>query len=143
MRGTNRGGQSASCSTSITSTTAPTPSTRSNYLYSLDRATRERRQIGEVSGTVFYSKRVGDDLFFATTAENAPSQKENVAALWHVGADAQCHELVSFRKDRWHPTWFQFGMIQFPSVSASPAELYFNLVGVEEDNRVFKVVKTS
>ncbi len=114
---------------------------RANRLYRVDRATLERQPMGEVSGTVFYSQQIGDDLFFATTAEDAPSQLENVAALWHVDAGRQCRQLVAFRKDRWHPTWFQFGMIQFAAASAGASALYFHLVGVEEDNRVFTVEK--
>ncbi|MDH3531238.1 MAG: hypothetical protein OEQ28_16890 [Acidobacteriota bacterium] len=114
---------------------------RANHIYKVDRNTLEREQIGEVSGTVFYSKKVGDDIFFATTAENAPSQKENVAAIFHLAADGVLSELASFRKDRWHPTYFQFGTIHFPAFSHSQTELHFHLVGVEEDDRVFSICR--
>ena len=57
---------------------------RTNHIYQFDRQTNEKKSLGEVSGTVFFSKKLGDDLFFTTTAENAPSQIENVAAIWHV-----------------------------------------------------------
>lgn len=114
---------------------------RSNHLYRVDRATLARRSIGEVGGTVFYSKAIGDDLFFATTAENAPSQTDNVAALWHVGADERCRQLVSFAKDRWHPTWFQFGMLQFAG-GVSDTEACFHTVGVDGDNRVYRITTT-
>ncbi|MBA3354050.1 MAG: hypothetical protein H0U23_16795 [Blastocatellia bacterium] len=112
---------------------------RSNQIFRLDRTTLDRKALGEVSGTVFYSKQSSDDLFFATTAENAPSQTENVAAIWNVSADGECREIVKFHKDRWHGTLFMFGTIHFPYANKTAAELYFSLVGVKEDNRTYKI----
>ena len=111
---------------------------RSNHIYRYDRETKDRRSLGEVSGTVFYSKQLGDELFFATTAENAPSQTENVAAIWHVAANGALTEVAKFHKDAWHGTLFMFGTIHFPYLNAAE-ELYFSLVGVKEDNRTFKL----
>ena len=112
---------------------------RANHIYKFDRETSERESLGEVSGTVFYSKKLSDELFFTTTAENAPSQKENVAALWNVNSEGKCVELAKFKKDFWHPTLFQFGTIHFPCVNKLEDELHFSLVGVEEDNRTFRI----
>ena len=110
---------------------------RANHIYKVERENFEKKSLGEVSGTVFYSKKMGADSFFTTTAENAPSQTENVAALWHIGADESLEKVISFKKDRWHPTLFQFGTIHFPCVNRIEDRLYFHLVGVEEDNRTF------
>lgn len=112
---------------------------RSNHIYQVDRQTGTRTSLGEVNGTVFYSKQIGDDLFFSTTAENAPSQKENVAAIWQVTANGDCIEIVKFQKDFWHPTLFQFGTVHFPNRAASERELYFHVVGVNEDNHCFRL----
>jgi len=112
---------------------------RTNHIYKVERETLTRKSLGEVSGTVFYSKQIGAYLFFTTTAENAPSQTENVAALWHVDADDNLHNLISFKKDRWHPSLFMFGTIHFPYVNKLHDKLYFQLVGVEEDDRTFCV----
>ncbi|MGB7923192.1 MAG: hypothetical protein WCF57_08105 [Pyrinomonadaceae bacterium] len=112
---------------------------RANRIYKVDRKEAGRTSLCEVDGTVFYSKQLGANLFFTTTAENAPSQKENVAALWHVDEDEQCRNLISFKKDRWHPTLFMFGTIHFPGVNRLEHELYFQLVGVEGDNQTFRV----
>ncbi len=112
---------------------------RANNIYKLDRKTLNRESLGEVGGTVFYSKQIGEDLFFTTTAENAPSQKENVAALWHADKNGNCREIIKFKKDFWHPTLFMFGTIHFPFVNKLENELYFHLVGVKEDNRTFRV----
>lgn len=112
---------------------------RSNHIYKVDRKSLERKSLGEVNGTVFYSKQIGSNLFFTTTAENAPSQVENVAALWLVDENGSCQRLISFEKDRWHPTYFQFGTIHFPYQNNLDNELYFHLVGVSEDNQTFRL----
>ena len=112
---------------------------RANHIYKVDRVNTDREILGEVNGTVFYSKRIGDDLFFTTTAENAPAQKENVAAIWHVDAQGNCTELIKFKKDRWHKALFQFGTIHFPAISDDMDHLYFHLVAVDGDNRTFRL----
>lgn len=111
---------------------------RTNHIYKVNRANLERKSLGEVGGTVFYSKKIGTDLFFTTTAENAPSQTENVAALWHIDANDRLQKLVSFAKDHWHPSLFMFGTIHFPYQNDLENELYFQLVGVTEDNQTFR-----
>ncbi len=112
---------------------------RANHIYKINRETLERKSLGEVSGTVFYSKQIGADLFFTTTAENAPSQTENVATLWHVDENEKLENLKTFKKDKWHPTLFMFGTIHFPYFNNLENELYFQVVGVEEDNQTFRV----
>lgn len=112
---------------------------RTNHIYKVDRETMQRTSLGEVNGTVFYSKQIGKNLFFTTTAENAPSQTENVAALWHVDENDRLEKLIAFEKDRWHPSIFMFGTIHFPYVNRLENELYFQLVGVKEDNQTFRV----
>lgn len=112
---------------------------RMNHLYKVNRLSLKREILGEVGGTVFYSKRMGDDLYFTTTAENAPSQKENVASVWNVDAEGNCEEVVKFKKDIWHPTLFMFGTIHFPFANKLDGEIYFSLVGVKEDNQTFRI----
>jgi hypothetical protein len=114
---------------------------RSNHIYRIDRETGERKSLGEVNGTVFYSKQLGDEMFFATTAENAPSQTENVAAIWNVSPDGECTEIVKFYKDSLHGTLFMFGTIHFPQANKLADHLYFSLVGVKEDNRTFRLTR--
>jgi hypothetical protein len=112
---------------------------RANHIYKVNRETRERENLGEVSGTVFYSKKLGEDLFFATTAEDAPSQKERVAALWHVDSAGNYTEITKFKKDFLNGTYFMWGTIHFPYVNKLENELYFHLVGVKEDNQTYKI----
>jgi len=115
---------------------------RANHISKVMRESLERHILGEVNGTVFYSKRIGDDLFFTTTAENAPSQKENVAAVWQVDGHGKCSELIKFKKDRWHKALFMFGTIHFPAMSEDMTELYIHLVSVIGDNRCFCIRQT-
>lgn len=110
---------------------------RANHVYKINRATGARKSLGEVGGTVFYSKRVGDNLFFTTTAENAPSQTENAAALWLLDARDNLQKVCSFKKDRFHPSLFMFGTIHFPYANRFDDRLYFQTVGVEGDNQTF------
>jgi len=116
---------------------------RTNQIYQFDRKTFERKSLGEVDGTVFYSKQIGGELFFTTTAENAPSQKENTAAIWNVSPNGECSEIARFKKDFWHPTLFMFGTIHFPFANRIDDELFFHVVGVQEDGRTFKIRRRS
>lgn len=114
---------------------------RANHIYKFDRQTGERSSLGEVNGTIFYSKQIGHDQFFTTTAENAPSQIENVAALWQADKNGVCTKLISYEKDSWHKSLFQFGTIHFPYVNRLNDALYFHLVGVKGDNQTFRLVR--
>jgi hypothetical protein len=108
-----------------------------NKIYGVNRNDLKRTAIGKVDGTVFYSKILGTDLLFATTAENAPSQEEDVASLWHVDGARNCERIVSFPKDLWPPSLFMFGTIHFPYRNMFENELFFSLVGVKGDNRTY------
>jgi hypothetical protein len=112
---------------------------RANHIYRLDRSTSERTSLAQVNGTVYYSKQIGDELFFTTSAENGPAQKASVAAIWRVSPEGVCSELATFQKDVWHGTLFQFGTIHFPYASVSNDALYFSVVGVKEDNQTFRI----
>ncbi len=111
---------------------------RTNNIFRIDRATGKRTSLGDVNGTVFYSKQAGSELFFATTAENAPSQTENVAAIYRVDEDG-ISEVAKFQKDLWPPSLFLFGLIHFPNSNTPADELFFHLVGLKGDNRTFRL----
>jgi hypothetical protein len=112
---------------------------RSNHIFRLDRRTSVRTTLGEVDGTVYYSKQLGKDLFFTTTAENGSNLKARAAGLWHISTEGQCVELAKFHKDRWHGTLFKFGTVHFPYATIGTDALYFSVVGVKEDNQTFRL----
>lgn len=115
---------------------------RENNIFRLERTTGERHDLGTVNGTVFYSIQIAGDLFFTTTAENAPSQVKNAAGLWKVSND-ECRQLASFKKDVWPTALFQFGTIHFPYANKLTNELYFQLVAVKGDSHTFRAVRQS
>jgi hypothetical protein len=115
---------------------------RAHHIYKVDRRTLKRENLGEVGGTVFYSKRSDQDLFFTTTAENAPSQKENVASVWHINPEGKPEEIIKFRKDAWHSTLFMFGTIHFPYSNLLEDKIYFSIVGLKGDNQTFNIGST-
>jgi hypothetical protein len=112
---------------------------RANHIYRLNRETKERTSLGEVNGTVFYSKQIGNDLFFTTTAENAPNQTENVAAIWNVDSQQRLKEVVRFKKDIWQRTLFMFGLIHLPYTTRMQNEIYLSLVATVGDNKTFRI----
>jgi hypothetical protein len=116
---------------------------RANHIYKVNRADLKRKSLGEVNGTVFYSKQIKGNLFFTTTAENAPSQTENVAALWVADENETLYKLTAFEKDWRHKSLFQFGTIHFPYRNNLENEIYFHLVGVKEDNQTFRARKNA
>ncbi len=116
---------------------------RANHFYRMDRSTGARTSLAEVSGTVYYSKQIGKELFFTTSAENGSARKARVAAIWTVSADGECVEIARFQKDPWHGTLFQFGTIHFPYATMSTENLYFSVVGVKEDNETFRIRRTN
>jgi len=112
---------------------------RENEIIRLDRESGQRKVLGKVSGTVFYSRKVGDNLLFGTTAEDAPAQKENVAAIYCVDRDDNLTEVVKFPKDRWHKALFQFGTIAFASPIEHPNSAFFSLVATHNDGRTYRI----
>lgn len=115
---------------------------RTNSIYRLDRATGDREELGKVSGTVFYSSLFGGGKFFATTAENAPSQVENVAGIWCVGEDDSLVPIGSYPKDRWHTTLFGFGTIFLPHTSSPLTRLFLSIYATQDDAKTFEIVRS-
>lgn len=115
-----------------------------NFIYRLDRATGDREQVVEVDGPVYYSTKVGDDIFFATTAEGCPSQKKKSAVIWHICRFGNPRKIVEFEKDFFvwpHPiNIFQFGVIQFAGVGGEK-QIYLNPIGLSgADGKTYSLI---
>jgi len=115
---------------------------RTNSIYRYDRMTGERQELGKVSGTVFYSSQLSGAKFFATTAENAPSQIENVAELWCLTDGDELSSVASFPKDRWHTTLFGFGTIFFPHVASPLPRLFISVYATGGDAGTFEIIRS-
>ncbi|MEO5859605.1 MAG: hypothetical protein ABIR33_11720 [Pyrinomonadaceae bacterium] len=114
---------------------------RTNAIHRYDRASGERRRLGEVSGTVFYSHLFDGGKFFATTAENAPSQMENVAAIWFLAEDDSPVLVSSFPKDRHHTSLFGFGTIFFPHTRSPLTRLFVGVYATRGDSATLEIVR--
>lgn len=88
---------------------------RQNHLFRIDRATGRRDRLADIDGPVYYSHRVGDDLFFGVTAELCPSQRGRSAALWHVSPADDAAPIAAFDKDAYSPRYFLPGAFYFPA----------------------------
>lgn len=113
---------------------------RTNQLFKLNRISREKRALGSVKGTVFYSTHFLGDSFFGTTVEKFTDKEGNTAAIWSVGPDENPVKLAEFRKDRWNPTFFGFGTIYFPHISSLKSRLFFHISAAEPDNKTFEIL---
>lgn len=117
---------------------------RANQIYRLDRRTGKRETLGEVDGPVFYSLAMGEDLFFASTAELCPSQEKPQATLWHVVPSGEVKPVFSRRKDlfRLHAmtVLFMMGTLHFPAGPGLDGETYISGVGLQGlDNRTVRL----
>ncbi len=115
-----------------------------NHIYRLDRRTGERTALGEIDGPVYYSHAVGDDLFFAVTAELCPSQKQPAATLWHVTGEGGIERVYSVPKDLVHKNslamLFMPGTMHFPSGPGANNETYIHGVSLRGiDNRTLRL----
>ena len=112
---------------------------RENAIFRLDRATGERAEIGKIDGPVYYTAAVGEDRFFAVTAELCPSQKTREAGLWHADAQDRVERIAAFSKDRLPVSGFLPGTLHFPMGPGLPDELYFHTVGFTgSDGRTYR-----
>lgn len=110
-----------------------------NYIFRIDRKSGERHQICEIDGPVYYSHKLGDDLFFAVTAELCPSQKgKKQASIWHLTENGKATPVVTFQKDAFPVRYFLAGTIHFPDGPGVDKELYFNAAALKPaDNAIY------
>lgn len=112
---------------------------RENVIYRLDRATGVRTVIQRIDGPVYYTTAVGEDRFFAVTAELCPSQESRKATLWHADGHDRVERVASFSKDRLPVAYFLPGTLHFPRGPGLRGELFFHTVGFTgSDNRTYR-----
>lgn len=111
-----------------------------NRVYRLDRVTGERRVLGDIDGPVYVGKAVGQDVFFAVTAELCPSQIGRSATLWHVDEKDHLSSCVSFEKDALHVVYFMVGTLHLARGPGLRDRFYMSGVALEgADHRTFVV----
>jgi hypothetical protein len=103
-----------------------------NHLYRLSRRTGDRDMLTELEGPVYYSTRVGDDLFFGVSAEIwSPSQLVPNAAIWHVVPGGSVTRIVSLKKDLLPGRLFLPGTIDFAGGPGLSDRVFFHGVALK------------
>jgi|HigsolmetaAR204D_1030405.scaffolds.fasta_scaffold01935_2 hypothetical protein len=87
-----------------------------NYIYRMDRASREVTRLAPVKGPVFYGCNVADNIFLATVCEPTDKSRNRIATVW-VGNESpdSWRPILRFRKDSWPMRLFQYGQVKFPA----------------------------
>jgi hypothetical protein len=111
-----------------------------NRIFRLDRASGERREIGEIDGPVYVGRALGPDVFFAVTAELCPSQIGRSATLWHVDESDRLSRVASFEKDALHVVYFMVGTLHMARGPGFADRFHVHGVALKgADNRTFLV----
>jgi hypothetical protein len=113
---------------------------RKNQVYRLDRASGERRALGDIDGPVYVGKAIGQDVFFAVTAELCPSQVGRSATLWHIDEGDNLSSCAAFEKDALHVVYFMVGTLHLARGPGFSDRFYMHGVALKgADHRTFVV----
>ena len=85
-----------------------------NYIRSIDRETGEVRNLQAIQGSGIYAVQNGKLMMVSTTVEPSKVNLDQQSHLWYSWDGHNWKELISFKKDIWKKTYFQFGSIRFP-----------------------------
>ena len=114
-----------------------------NKLFTVDRKSGSRAELGKLPGPVYYARTFGDIHLFGITAEGCPSQPYNAASLWQL-KEGSLESVFFYGKD-WLPNQFMPGTLHFnlgPGRSDDECFCYMNgLHGV--DGRTVKLSRSN
>lgn len=85
-----------------------------NYIRSINRETGEVKNLQAIQGSGIYAVQNGNLMMVSTTVEPSKVNLDNRSHLWYSFNGHDWKELISFKKDIWKKTYFQFGSIRFP-----------------------------
>lgn len=85
-----------------------------NYIRCIDRETGEVNDLQPIQGSGIYAVQNGNLMMVSTTVEPSKVNLDQWSHLWYSWDGYNWKELMSFRKDMWKKTYFQFGSIRFP-----------------------------
>ena len=85
-----------------------------NVIRSIDRKTGEVKDWQKIQGSGIYAVQNGDLMMVSTTVEPSSVNLDQSSHLWYSWDGHNWKELISFKKDIWKKTYFQFGSIRFP-----------------------------
>lgn len=85
-----------------------------NYIRSINRETGEVKNLQVIQGSGIYAVQNGNLMMVSTTVEPSTVNLDQRSHLWYSWDGHNWKELISFKKDIWKKTYFQFGSIRFP-----------------------------
>lgn len=85
-----------------------------NYIRSIDRETGKVKNLQAIQGSGIYAVQNGNLMMVSTTVEPSKVNLDQRSHLWYSLDGHHWKELISFKKDIWKKTYFQFGSIRFP-----------------------------
>ncbi len=107
-----------------------------NYVYQLDRQ-GSLSQIAAISSSSIYGCRVGTQVFFSTMVEPSTVNGDRHVRVYGSGHGAEgWRPLLSWQKDRWPMSLFQYGNACLPDGANDTPFLALTTVAVESDDMV-------
>ena len=104
-----------------------------NFLYRLNRRTKEVEKLQQVQGTVFYGCKVGSDLFFSTVVEPSIVNTDPHVYIWGSKDGKSWKCVKKYRKDLFPMKLFQYGQILFPRGENKTDNLWFTPLSTRKD----------
>jgi hypothetical protein len=111
-----------------------------NFIYRLDHVGK-LSQLAAISSSSIYGCRAGNHLFFSTMVEPSDVNRDRAVRLYGANLDRTevWEPLLSWQKDRWPMSFFQYGNALLPDgINATPY-LAVTTVAVQQDDMVTSV----
>jgi hypothetical protein len=87
-----------------------------NAIIRIDKASGRHETMDSTEGSSLYAARFGRVSVISTAVEPSPVNRSREVSLWLSVDGEHWHREVVGRKDRWHPTYLQFGTFVLPHV---------------------------
>lgn len=82
-------------------------------------------------GPVWYSTKIGNDIYCCTAAEDVAGEPGDNVYVLHSRDYIHWDQLCAFKKDGMNKRLFLYGLGTFPEIGAPPSHVYINLDAVE------------
>lgn len=102
-----------------------------NYLYRMNRSTRETERLAQVGSSVFHGTKVGDWLFFSTAVEPSKINTTKYAEVWASPDGETWKCILRFKKDFLPMKYFQYGQVFFPAGPGNGKDLWISPFATE------------
>ncbi len=106
-----------------------------NAVIRMDKATGRTERLAELSGSCIHACQFGNVRALTTSVEPSSVNSTRHATLWLSWDGEQWRQVYQAEKDRWHPTYFQFGSIVLPRGESSREVIPFSGTDTSESER--------